>query len=103
MNAVLKSQYEQYRNYLNSIEMINIKYHDLKHQLAGLRAEIDPEKRTEWIDRMSREVQAYKPEQETGNPGPQHHDRRQDPDNEEPAHSVHLRRGRAAPWFYARN
>ena len=68
MNAVLKSQYEQYRNYLNSIEMINIKYHDLKHQLAGLRAEIDPEKRTEWIDRMSREVQAYKPEQETGNP-----------------------------------
>ena len=68
MNAVLKSQYEQYRNYLNSIEMINIKYHDLKHQLAGLRAEIDPDKRTEWIDRMSREVQAYKPEQETGNP-----------------------------------
>lgn len=68
MNAVLKSQYEQYRNYLDSIEMINIKYHDLKHQLAGLRSEIDPEKRTEWIDRMTREIQAYRPEQETGNP-----------------------------------
>ncbi len=68
MNAVLKSQYEQYRNYLDSIEMINIKYHDLKHQLAGLRSEIDPEKRTKWIDRMTREIQAYRPEQETGNP-----------------------------------
>ena len=68
MNAVLKSQYEQYRNYLNTIEMFNIRYHDLKHQLAGLRAEIDPEKRKEWIDMMSREVQAYKPEHETGNP-----------------------------------
>ena len=68
IDAVLKSQYEQYRNYLDSIEMINIKYHDLKHQLAGLRAEIDPEKRIEWIDRMTREVQAYRPEQETGNP-----------------------------------
>ena len=39
MNAVLKSQYDQYRNYQDSVELIHMKYHDLKHQIAGLRAE----------------------------------------------------------------
>ncbi len=68
INAVLKSQYEQYRNYQDGIEMVNIKYHDLKHQLAALRGEMDPEKRTEWIDRMAEEIRYYRPEKETGNP-----------------------------------
>lgn len=45
MNMMLKSQYEQYRNYQDSLDLIQMKYHDLKHQIMGLRAESDEEKR----------------------------------------------------------
>ena len=38
MNVMLKSQYEQYRNYQDSLDLIQMKYHDLKHQITGLRA-----------------------------------------------------------------
>ncbi|MDO4804242.1 MAG: ATP-binding protein [Lachnospiraceae bacterium] len=68
MESVLKMQYDQYRSYQDSIDMINIKYHDLKHQIQGMKAEADPEKRTEWIERLEKEVEAYRPEKETGNP-----------------------------------
>ncbi len=67
INTMLKAQYEHYRNYQESINLINFKYHDLKHQLAGLRAEQDPEKKAKWIDAMSRELEAYRPETQTGN------------------------------------
>lgn len=67
INAQLAAQYEHYRNYQQSIDLINFKYHDLKHQLAGLRAEPDPAKRGEWIDSMSRELETYQPETQTGN------------------------------------
>lgn len=58
INAMLKSQYEQYRNYQDSMELVHMKYHDLKHQIAGLRAETDVEKRKEWLDAMERELEA---------------------------------------------
>ena len=45
MNVILKSQYEQYRNYQDSLDLIQMKYHDLKHQITALRAESDEEKR----------------------------------------------------------
>ena len=43
MNVMLKSQYDQYRNYQDSLDLIQMKYHDLKHQITGLRAESDEE------------------------------------------------------------
>jgi len=67
INAMLKSQYEQYRNYQDSIELIHMKYHDLKHQIAGLRAETDVEKRKEWLDAMERELEAGELLMKTGN------------------------------------
>ncbi|MDL2302195.1 GHKL domain-containing protein [Lachnospiraceae bacterium OttesenSCG-928-D06] len=70
MNALentLKSQYEQYRNYLDSAEMIQIKFHDLKHQIAGLRAETDAEKRKDWLDAMEQELNANEITMDTGN------------------------------------
>lgn len=67
INAMLKSQYEQYRNYQDSMELIHIKYHDLKHQIAGLRAETDVEKRKEWLDAMERELEAGELLMKTGN------------------------------------
>ena len=52
IQAMLKSQYEQYRSYQESMELMHIKYHDLKHQIAGLRAENDSDKRKAWIDAL---------------------------------------------------
>lgn len=66
MNAVVASQYERYRNYQNSIELVNIKYHDLKHQISGLRGETDPVRREAWISRMEEELEEFLPEQQTG-------------------------------------
>lgn len=67
MNAVLKSQYDQYRNYQDSLELIHMKYHDLKHQIAGLRMETDEERRKKWIDAMEEEISAFDAFNKTGN------------------------------------
>lgn len=67
VNAVLKEQYDKYRSYQSGMDMINIKYHDLKHQIAGLRAEMTDEKREEWIRKMEEELEDYRPEIQTGN------------------------------------
>lgn len=68
IQGVLKSQYDQYRNYQDSLDLIQMKYHDLKHQIAGLRAETDEEKRKDWIDAMEQEVIAFETFNKTGNP-----------------------------------
>lgn len=67
MQALLRSQYEQYRYYQSTQEMIHIKYHDLKHQITGLRAETDVEKRKEWLDRLERELDENHLVDRTGN------------------------------------
>lgn len=67
IRSVLKNQYDQYRNYQNSLELIQIKYHDLKHQIAGLRAETDVERRKEWLDAMEKELEAHQLMDKTGN------------------------------------
>ena len=67
MNVMLKSQYEQYRNYQDSLDLIQMKYHDLKHQITGLRAESDEEKRKKWIDSMEKEIAAFENISRTGN------------------------------------
>ena len=67
LSAGLQSQYDNYRSYQESIELINIKYHDLKHQMMLLRAESDPEKRKEHLDEMEKELSEFKPGNRTGN------------------------------------
>lgn len=67
MDSMLKSQYNQYRNYQESIDLINMKYHDLKHQIAGLRAETDIDKRTEWLDAMEDDIRGFDSVTNTGN------------------------------------
>lgn len=67
MDSMLKSQYNQYRNYQESIDLINMKYHDLKHQIAGLRAETDIDKRTEWLDAMEDDIRGFESVTNTGN------------------------------------
>lgn len=68
MQNILQNQYVQYRQSKESIDMINRKYHDLKHQIALLRVEQDSEKRLEFIDAMESEIKTYDAQNKTGNP-----------------------------------
>ena len=68
MRHVLDSQYEQFRNYQESEEMLHMMQHDLKHQLNGLRGETDEEKRAAWLDWMENELNKWWIPQRTGNP-----------------------------------
>ncbi len=67
INSMLKAQYDKYRNYQTTFDLINMKYHDLKHQIAGLRADMSDEQRSKWIDSLEQELESYRPEMETGN------------------------------------
>lgn len=67
IHTLLKSQYDQYRSYQESMEMVRIQRHDLKHHLAILRAETDMEKREEWLDALETELNESKNAIYTGN------------------------------------
>ena len=67
IHSMLKAQYDKYRNYQSTFDLINMKYHDLKHQIAGLRADMSDEERKKWIDSLEQELESYSPELETGN------------------------------------
>lgn len=65
---ILQNQYAQYRQSRETIEVINQKYHDLKHQIIALRAENDPERRDHWLDEMEADIRTYEAQNKTGNP-----------------------------------
>ena len=65
---VLQNQYLQYQQSKESIDLVNRKYHDLKHQIAWLREENDPEKRSAFLDAMESEIRNYEAQNKTGNP-----------------------------------
>ena len=67
MQRMLENQYAQYRMSRDSIEMVNRKYHDLKHQIAALRAEPDADTRNQWLDEMERDISTYEAQNKTGN------------------------------------
>lgn len=68
VNSILENQYTQYKQSKESIELINQKYHDLKHQITALRMEKDDEKRKEWLDAMEEDIIAYEAQNKTGHP-----------------------------------
>lgn len=65
--TVLKTQYAQYKQSRENIEMINRKYHDLKHQIAILRSEKSQEKKDLYLDELEREIRDYEMQYKTGN------------------------------------
>ena len=64
---VLQNQYIQYRQSRETIDLINYKYHDLKHQIEVLRKEQDPEKRNAFLNQMENEIKQYELQNKTGN------------------------------------
>lgn len=67
MQNVLQNQYLQYQQSRESIELINRKYHDLKHQIAVLRAEPDAARRGAYLDQMEADIKQYEAQNKTGN------------------------------------
>lgn len=67
INAILQRQYEQYRQSRENIEIINRKYHDLKHQLSIIRLEPDAQKREEYLTQLESGLQACEADIKTGN------------------------------------
>ena len=67
MQNVLQNQYLQYQQSKESIDLINYKYHDLKHQIAALRAEENPERRSAFLDEMEADIHRYEVQNKTGN------------------------------------
>ena len=65
---VLHRQYEQYKRSKEGIKLINSRYHELKIQIANIRAERDQAKQDAALARMESGIRQYEAENKTGNP-----------------------------------
>lgn len=67
INDILYKQYEQYQTSKESMDLINRKYHDLKHQIAMIRKEQDPAKKDEYLREIDHAMGVYESQYDTGN------------------------------------
>lgn len=68
MDDVLRRQYEQYRQSKENIKLINRRYHELKVQIATIRAERDQAKQDAALAAMESDIRRYEAENKTDNP-----------------------------------
>lgn len=68
INAQLESQHQEYLQSKENIESLGRLAHDLKHQIAALHAEVDPEHAAAGFEQLEKSVQRYSAQQHTGNP-----------------------------------
>ena len=68
INAQLESQHQEYLASKENIESIGRLAHDLKHQIAALRAEVDPQHAAAGFEQLERSVAEYSAQQHSGNP-----------------------------------
>lgn len=67
MNGMLRNQHDQYLLSKRSIDMVNRKYHDMKHQIGIIRAETNPEKKAAYLDELEGSIRGYEAQNKTGN------------------------------------
>lgn len=67
LQNILEMQYKNYQLSQESIEIVNQKYHDLKHQITLLKAEANSEKSTQYLEQMEKEIKSYEAQNKTGN------------------------------------
>lgn len=67
MENILNMQYANYQLSEKSVDMVNQKYHDLKHQIAILKSEFGTKEGLEYLDRMQNEIEIYEAQNKTGN------------------------------------
>ena len=68
MDNVMHRQYEQYKQSKENIRLINRRYHELKMQIAAIRAERDKVKQDAALAEMESDIHRYEAENKTGNP-----------------------------------
>lgn len=64
---IMVMQHQAYEISKESIDMVNQKYHDLKHQIALLKGEGTTEKTEAYLQQMEREIQGFEVQKQTGN------------------------------------
>lgn len=67
LQRMLQLQYENYKMSAESVELVNQKYHDLKHQIQILRRTESDEEKNAYLDHMEEEIKAYEVQNKTGN------------------------------------
>ncbi|PZR53860.1 ATP-binding protein [Xylanimonas oleitrophica] len=67
MRRMLVSQHEQYLRSKRSIDVVNRKYHDMKHYVAAIRAETDPVAKASYLDQLEESISGYGVQAQTGN------------------------------------
>lgn len=67
LQNILQMQYKNYQLSQESIEIVNQKYHDLKHQIALLKSEAGSQKSVEYLEKMEKEIKIYEAQNKTGN------------------------------------
>lgn len=67
VQSILHNQHVQYKQAREAMDVINYKYHDLKHYIIALRAEENTEKRNQYLDQLEDELQDYESQNKTGN------------------------------------
>lgn len=67
MKQILEMQYENYRVSEESMELVNRKYHDLRHQISYLKGESSDSKRREYLEQMENEIKGFEAQNKTGN------------------------------------
>lgn len=68
MNSLVRSQHQQYLQTRRTMDEVNSRYHDLKHYIAAIRAEPDPQLRADYLNQLEASVQEYDQHIDTGNP-----------------------------------
>lgn len=67
LQQVMMQQFENYQISEESINLVNRKYHDLKHQIAFLKSDISDSRKMELLDGMEDEIRQYELLNQTGN------------------------------------
>ena len=66
MEAIIQKQYQQYQMTQDSVNLINQKYHDFKHQIELLRRTDKSEIRDAYLDELQEDIENYEAFNKTG-------------------------------------
>ena len=67
LRNIMEVQYKNYQLSKENIDMVNQKYHDLKHQINLLKTQAYVGKSTSYLEKMEHEIRVYETQNKTGN------------------------------------
>lgn len=67
MEMLMENQFQQYQAARDSVEILNRKYHDFKHQIEVLRTTENTSERNAYLDELESGIASYEAQNHTGN------------------------------------